>query len=245
MILAAGLGTRLRPLTNSVPKPLLPVGGTPLIVWNLLLLRQYGIDDVIINLHYLGHMIQEALGNGARWGMHITYSQEPMILGTGGGLKAAESFFEEEDFLVLNSDTLIDVDLGNLRRFHMSRHARATMVLREYPQAEQWGVIETTQEDQVLTINGRGRHGLPSQEIVQKRMFAGVHVLNPQVLSHCPVGQASSIIDAYVTELEGGSSIMGYLDSGYWSDVGTPERYVQAQQDVDAGRLSLESRMLA
>ncbi len=244
MILAAGLGTRLRPLTNSVPKPLLPIGGTPLIVWNLLLLRQHGIEDVIINLHYLGYMIQEELGDGTRWGMHISYSHEPVILGTGGGLKAAESFFEDEDFLVLNSDTLVELDLGKLLQLHASCPARATLVLREYPQAEQWGVLETTQDDRVLTINGRGRHGLPSPEKLQKRMFAGVHVLNPQVLSHCPVGQASSIIDAYVTELEGGSLIMGYVDSGYWSDVGTPERYVQAQQDVDAGRLCLASRVI-
>ena len=243
MILAAGLGTRLRPLTNTIPKPLLPVSGKPLIVWNLLLLRQHGIYDVMINLHYLGHMIQEELGDGADWGMRVSYSQEPVILGTGGGLKAAASFFEDEDFLVLNSDTLIEVDLGQMLRLHASWNARATMVLREDPHAERWGVIETTHDNRVLTINGRGRHGLPSQEMIKKRMFAGVHVLNPQMLAHCPFGQSSSIIDAYVTELECGATIMGYIDSGYWSDIGTPERYVQAQEDAAAGRLTLATRL--
>jgi len=87
MILAAGLGTRLRPLTNMIPKPLLPIAGTPLIVWNLLLLKRHGFHDVVINLHHLGPMIEQALGNGSRYGLRIVYSREPVILGTGGGLK--------------------------------------------------------------------------------------------------------------------------------------------------------------
>ncbi|MDW7655053.1 MAG: sugar phosphate nucleotidyltransferase, partial [Nitrospiraceae bacterium] len=86
MILAAGLGTRLRPLTDTTPKPLLPVAGTPLIVWNLLLLKRHGFQDVIINLHHLGSMIEQALGDGSRYGLQIVYSYEPVILGTGGGL---------------------------------------------------------------------------------------------------------------------------------------------------------------
>ena len=209
MILAAGLGTRLRPLTATTPKPLLPVGDTPLIVWNLLLLRQYGIHEVIINLHYLGHMIQQALGDGSRWDMQLTYSHEPVILGTGGGLKAAESFFAGEDFLVLNGDTLIELDLDDILQLHASRGALATMVLREDPHVEQWGVVETTEDDRVLTINGRGWDIDGSNSTAKRRMFAGVHVLNPQVLVHCPIGQSSSIIDAYVKELQGGAVIIG------------------------------------
>ena len=93
MILAAGLGTRLRPLTDTIPKPLLPVGGTPLVLWNLLLLRANGIQEVIINLHYLGAMIEEALGDGSRWNMRITYSYEPELLGTGGGAENRRMVF--------------------------------------------------------------------------------------------------------------------------------------------------------
>ncbi|GJL63422.1 MAG: hypothetical protein NPIRA04_20760 [Nitrospirales bacterium] len=242
MILAAGLGTRLRPYTNTVPKPLLPVGGIPLIVWNLLLLRQYGICEVMINLHYLGHMIQQELGDGVQWGMRLSYSQEPVILGTGGGLRAAEAFFQGEDFLVLNGDTLTELDLDEVQRMHFACQARVTMVLRDDPYVEQWGVVETSNDNHVLRINGQGQpdHRHPSPPL--KRMFAGIHILNPCVLSHCPVGRSSSIIDAYVTELKGGATVMGYLHSGYWSDIGTPERYEQAQQDVDAGRLTLASR---
>src|SRR5690348_18126635 len=104
MILAAGLGTRLRPLTDSLPKPLLPVGGTPLIVWNLLLLQKYGIREVVINLHYLGDLIEKELRDGSAWDMSLTYSHEWTLLGTGGGIKQAQWFFGDEPFLVLNGD---------------------------------------------------------------------------------------------------------------------------------------------
>src|SRR5579883_2046619 len=108
IILAAGLGTRLRPLTNNLPKPLLPIAGAPLIVWNLLLLRRHGVTEVIVNLHHLGHLIEQELGDGSRFGMTLAYSHEPVILGTGGGIKQAEPFFKGEPFLVLNGDTLLE-----------------------------------------------------------------------------------------------------------------------------------------
>src|ERR1041385_376305 len=132
MILAAGLGTRLRPLTNTIPKPLLPIAGTPLIVWNLLLLKRYGFHDVVINLHHLGPMIEHAVGNGSRYGLRIIYSREPVILGTGGGLKQAELYFSGESVLVLNGDTLVELDLGALYECHQQSEAMATLVLREY-----------------------------------------------------------------------------------------------------------------
>jgi len=144
----------------------------------------------------------------------------------------------------LNGDTLIELDLSDMLQVHEASHACATMALREDPHVEQWGVIETTNDNQVLRINGRGWHDAQSQTVVQKRMFAGVHIVNPRVLAHCPLGRYSSIIDAYVAELERRSIIMGYVDSGYWSDVGTPERYTQAQSDFDAGLLTLTTRMV-
>ena len=165
MILAAGLGTRLRPLTETIPKPLLPVGGTPLIVWNLLLLRAGGIRDVIINLHYLGSMIEEVLGDGARWDMHIVYSHESALLGTGGGLKAAEDFFEGESFLVINGDTLIGLDLPAFFEFHRSQNGVATLVLRDDPQAERWGAVESDAQEAILRINGQKR--LPFKKVLR------------------------------------------------------------------------------
>lgn len=241
MILAAGLGTRLRPLTNTIPKPLLPVCGTPLIFWNLLLLKRHGFQDVIINLHHLGPLIEQALGNGSKFGLRIIYSKEPMILGTGGGIKQAEPYFSGEPVLVLNGDTLFELDLSALCAFHLERRAAATLVLRDDPEAAQWGLVEVGAGDRILRITGRG---LPDPTAVIPRMFAGIHILNPRLLRDVKKGIASSIIDPYVAAIERGDPVLGYDLRGYWSDVGTAERYTQAEQDARAGLIRLEDRRL-
>ncbi|MDH5587152.1 MAG: nucleotidyltransferase family protein [Nitrospirota bacterium] len=237
MILAAGLGTRLRPLTETIPKPLLPVGGMPLIVWNLLLLRAGGIRDVIINLHYLGAMIEDALGDGSRWDMHLAYSHEPELLGTGGGVKAAEAFFEGKSFLVINGDTLIDIDVGAFQDFHASHGGVATLVVRDDPHAVQWGAVESEAQGRILRINGQGWDRWSSPSVAHTRMFAGVHILHPSLLANAPSGQPFSIIDSYTHALAEGSLLLGFVHAGYWSDIGTVERYSQAQADVEEGVL--------
>jgi NDP-sugar pyrophosphorylase family protein len=242
MILAAGLGTRLRPLTNTIPKPLLPVEGTPLIVWNLLLLKRYGFQEVVINLHHLGPMIEQVLGTGAKFGIRIIYSHEPMILGTGGGIKQAEPYFSGEPVLVLNGDTLFDLDLQSLWSFHLARKAAATLLLREDPDAASWGLVEVGADAQIVRITGRG---LSTAVPTVPRMFAGVHVLNPRLLRDVKKGVASSIIDCYVAAIERGEAVLGYDLKGYWSDVGTAERYTQAEQDARNGLIRLADRRLA
>ncbi|MCP9470871.1 MAG: NDP-sugar synthase [Nitrospira sp.] len=242
MILAAGLGTRLRPLTDSMPKPLLPVGGAPLIVWNLLLLRRHGFRDVVINLHYLGSMIEEALGDGSQFGLQITYSKETTILGTGGGVKQAEPYFDGEPVLVLNGDTLVEVDLEELVAFHFAEKAVATLVLREDRDAALWGLVEMDAEHRIVRITGRG---LDDSGPTVPRMFAGIHILDPGLLRDVPRETALSIIDPYVAAIQRGERIVGYDMQGYWSDAGTIERYTQAEQDVRAGLIRLEDRQLA
>ena len=239
MILAAGLGTRLRPLTNTIPKPLLPVGGTPLIVWNLLLLKRHGFRQVVINLHHLGPMIEQALGSGSKFGIRIMYSHEPVILGTGGGIKQAEPHFSGEPVLILNGDTLAELDLEALCDFHRTRNAAATLVLREDSDAVRWGLVEVGDEGQILRITGKGLVGSAS---AASRMFAGIHILHPRLLRDVPKGVASSIIDPYVRAIERGEPVLGYDLQGYWSDVGTADRYTQAEQDVRAGLIRLEDR---
>jgi NDP-sugar pyrophosphorylase family protein len=242
MILAAGLGTRLRPLTNTIPKPLLPIEGTPLIVWNLLLLKRYGFQDVVINLHHLGPMIEQTLGDGSQYGLHIIYSREPVILGTGGGIKQAEPYFSGEPVLVLNGDTLVELDLDALYAFHRATRAAATLVLREDPDAARWGLVEVGAENRIVRITGKG----PSNSVPPAaRMFAGIHILNPRLLRDVPKGVASSIIDPYVAAIERGEAILGYDLKGYWSDIGTAARYAQAEQDARAGLIRLADRRSA
>jgi NDP-sugar pyrophosphorylase family protein len=242
MILAAGLGTRLRPLTNTMPKPLLPVAGTPLIVWNLLLLKRHGFHEVIINLHHLGPMIERALGNGSKYGLRIWYSQEPVILGTGGGIKQAEPNFSGEPVLILNGDTLVEIDLDELCAFHRQRGAAATLVLRADPDAARWGLVEMGDDLRIARITGRGRS---ESATTHPRMFAGIHILHPRLLRDVPKGKESSIIDAYVSAILQGEPVLGFDHAGYWSDVGTPERYAQAEQDAADGLIRLSARTTA
>jgi len=239
MILAAGLGTRLRPLTNTIPKPLLPISGTPLIVWNLLLLKRHGFQDVVINLHHLGPMIEQTLGNGSRYGVRIIYSREPVILGTGGGLKQAEPHFSGESVLVLNGDTLVELDLGALCAFHQQRSAAATLVVREDPEAARWGLLEMDSDNRIVRITGNGK---AESGPIQPRMFAGIHILHPRLLRDVPKGKESSIIDPYVAAIQRGERVLGFDCEGYWSDIGTPERYAQAEHDASAGRITLAAR---
>jgi len=239
MILAAGFGTRLRPLTDTVPKPLLPVGGIPLIVWNLLLLRRHGITDVLINVHHLGTLIEKALGDGSQYGMQVSYSREQDILGTGGGLKQGESYFVGEPFVVVNGDTLFELDLDDLIERHRASASIATMVIRQDPEAARWGEILVDDRGFVRSIAGRP---LPGGGARGGHMFAGIHVMHPRLLVDVEAGKPSSIIDAYVRALERGERVSSHRLSGYWSDVGTPERYAQAQRDAESGAIRLEDR---
>jgi len=239
MILAAGLGTRLRPLTNTTPKPLLPMGGIPLIVWNLLLLRRHGFHEVVINLHYLGPMIEQALGDGSTFGLRIRYSHEPVILGTGGGIKQAEPYFSGEPVLVLNGDTLVELNLEALMAFHRSQKAAATLVVREDADAASWGLVEVGEDHRIVRITGKG---LPDSVPTVPRMFVGIHILEPWLLRDVQKGVMSSIIDPYVAAISRGETVLGFDLNGYWSDIGTVERYEQAEQDVRAGLIRLDDR---
>jgi NDP-sugar pyrophosphorylase family protein len=238
MLLAAGLGERLRPLTETTPKPLLPIAGRPLLVWNLLLLKRHGITEAIINLHHLGEQIVEALGDGARYGMRLAYSHEPTLLGTGGGIKQATPYLKDGPFVVLNGDTLSECDLTALLAAHRAGKAPATLAVREDPDAARWGALTLDVRSRILQIKGEPPIATPTGPALGPFMFAGIHVLEPTVLDLIPPGPGS-IMDVYLSLLRRGGPLQGYRLSGYWSDIGTPARYAQAQRDVADGLLGL------
>ena len=164
------------------------------------------------------------------------------ILGTGGGIKQAEPNFSGEPVLVLNGDTLFELDLEALCAFHQRRQAVATMVVRSDADAARWGVVEVDADDRIVRITGRGRSDAGA---TKPRMFAGVHILNPRLLRDVPKGKVSTIIDAYVAAIQRGDLVAGYEMTGYWSDVGTPERYAQAEHDATSGLIRLSERLPA
>jgi NDP-sugar pyrophosphorylase family protein len=242
MVLAAGLGTRLQPLTKQMPKALLPVAGRPLIHYPLLLLKRYGITDIVINLHHHGHKIIDVLGDGRAMGLRLHYSQEPTILGTGGGIKQARQWLGETTFLVINSDILVDLNLDDVVEFHRRRHATVSMVVRTDPDVARYGVIELDGQDRIRTIIGHGGQegqGSAGAGSLRPFMFTGVHLLEPSVFDAIPGHGFSSITDVYIAMLQHDEPLFGYVTKGAWMDLGTPERYQEANRLLGAGRLRL------
>lgn len=236
MILAAGLGTRLRPITNNTPKPIIPVGDRPLIEYLLLLLKKYGIKDIIINLHHLGEKIENALGDGSRWGIRISYSREEIILGTGGGIKKAQAFLSDSAFLVINGDVLIDINIDNLLEFHQRHGGIATMVLRENDNPDLYGSVKIDKDQRVRQILDRP---VCTVMDLNSYMFTGIHLIEPKIFQYIPEGQYYSVIDAYIEMLTKNEVVYGHIMKGHWSDIGTIEGYEKVSDDNRRGVIRL------
>ncbi len=217
MILAAGLGTRLRPLTLKTPKPLLKVKGRALIDYNLKLLKKAGFKDVLINLHHLGGQIKEHVGSGRKFGLKVSYSNEPKILGTGGGIKKVQKFFKGRPFVVINADTLIQVDLKKLVKYHLAKRAAATMVVRRLKKGEPYARLDIVKSGRLVRF-GSGRY-----------MYTGVQVLDPVIFKF--LKKPSCLIESgYKKLLANGLPVYAYTYKGYWNDVGTAERLKKANK---------------
>lgn len=236
MILAAGLGTRLRPMTDVRPKPSLPLLDRPLIAYHLEMLRQAGVTEVAINVHWLPEVLPRLLGDGSSLGMKLTWSYEPVILGTGGGIRKMAEFLtaSPEPFFVLNGDLLIDVELRKVLERHLQTGAIATMVLREDPAMERFGALGVDTSGRILDFVGRAR---APGEVCRRGLFTGVHVLTGKVLERLPEGEVCINRTAYTQLVAEAQNVQSYFQEGFWSDVGTPERYLEAHQAVLEGRL--------
>lgn len=231
-ILAAGFGQRMLPITHSLPKPLLPVAGTPLIAYSLALLVEAGIKDIIINVHHLAGTMIDALGDGSKYGCCITYSHEAEILGTGGALKRMHDAFDDT-FVVINSDILVQLPLSDLIAEHQSRKAQATLVLREPDVDEQaLGRIGIDRRGRVVEILGQEAppeaQAWPRQQAL---MFTGVHIMEPAFLDYIPHNVHSDVIRyGYIKALANKAPLYGTVTTGYWADAGTPGNYLAANQ---------------
>jgi NDP-sugar pyrophosphorylase family protein len=235
MVLAAGLGTRLRPLTDDRPKALVEVGGRALITYNLELLRRFGITDVVINLHYHGEVLRAALGDGAAFGLRIEYSPEDPLLDTGGGIKNAEARLGDDDFLVLNGDTIVDLPLDQLIARHRARRAAATLVLRPDPEQARYGLIEVDASERIRRFLGKPD---TVTEPLTPFMFAGVHVMSPQVFRFMPAGGAFSMTrNTYPAMLAAGAPLYGFPFNGFWRVIDTPADRERAAQELPSTRL--------
>jgi NDP-sugar pyrophosphorylase family protein len=242
MILAAGLGTRLRPLTNDRPKALVEISGRTLLEITLERLRIFGIHDVIINLHHFADQVVDYLRAHRDFGMRIVISCEDTLLDTGGGLKKAAWFFLEnpgsvsEPFLLHNVDVLSTIDLRHMAEFHAKRNALATLAVQSR-KTSRYLLFDSS-----MKLCGRrsGEAGNPeligTATDVTARAFSGVHVISPKLLPMLSEEGAFSIITSYLRLAAQGESIQAFpSDDYYWRDLGKPENIAQAEDDNKKG----------
>jgi mannose-1-phosphate guanylyltransferase len=239
MVLCAGLGTRLRPLTARVPKPAVPVCGVPLVRWSLALLAGAGVRRAVVNVHHLPDAMAAAAGSAARaLGIALEISREPVIAGTGGALREARTRLAGADAVVLvNGDILFDVDVSAAVAAHRASGALATMVLLPMPDGARYAAVEVDTGGAVRRI--AGAFG-PGGEGLRPWHFSGVHVLSPALLEQVPAEPFEVDVNRHVyPPLMASGAIRGLVVDGYWNDLGTPARYLEANRDVLLGRVPL------
>jgi mannose-1-phosphate guanylyltransferase len=232
LILAGGEGTRLRPLTSTVPKPVVPLAGRPFISYMLEWLRRHGVDQAIISCGFMADELREVLGDGASMGLDLRYVEEPEPLGTGGALKFAEDLIEAR-FLMLNGDVLTDIDLTDQLRQHVRTGARATLALVPVEDPSAYGLVRRHEDHSV-----RGFLEKPRPEQIDTNLIsAGAYILEREVLEEmAPAGTRISIERDVFPKLVG-RGLYGYEANGYWLDIGTPERYLQGTFDILEGNV--------
>ncbi len=227
MILAAGLGTRLRPITNTKPKALIEIGGVPLIEIVLKRLIAVGVSEVIINLHHFPEQIIEFLNAKKNFGVHIEFSHEETLLDTGGGLKKAGSFFDDDQpFILHNVDVLSDIDLQKMMQTHMASHALATLAIN-HRQTKRYFIFD---EDNLLC----GWKSLIENKRIDTRSpkgstidlaFGGIHIISPDIFGKLTEKGSFSIVDSYLRLAGENERIMAFrVDDYSWQDVGKMEQ---------------------
>jgi NDP-sugar pyrophosphorylase family protein len=225
MILAAGYGERLWPLTADRTKPALPVLGKPLVGYVAEYLANFGIKEVVVNLHHHPNSVKKALGDGNQFGVRLEYVHEPIILGTSGALDNARELLEGDTFIVVNGKLITDIDLNAALREHRERNALATLVLRGNEKFERFSFVEV--RDGLVTRFA----GMPSRDswksVGPPLMFTGIHIIEPRIFDFIPRGVFSdSVIGVYPQAIAKGERIVGHVAEGMWHELSTLQRYL-------------------
>jgi mannose-1-phosphate guanylyltransferase/phosphomannomutase len=235
MILAAGVGSRLDPLTRTVPKPMVPIVNRPVMEHLLVLLKKHGFTEVIANVHYLGAQVMDYFGDGSRWGVDLTYSQEEQLLGSAGGVKNVESFFDDT-FLVIGGDDLADIDLTKILRQHKERRAVASIALALVDEPSEYGIVLTNERGRITRFVEKPRAGV----IFSDTANTGIYIFEPEIFDMIPRGVGYDFgKDLFPILVEQKRPFYGSLTSGYWRDVGNLMSYRYAHWDSLSGRVGV------
>ena len=228
VVLVGGEGTRLRPITSRVPKPVAPLVCRPFIGYVIENLARHGVEHVIFSSGYLAAAIEHTVGDGSRFGLRVSYAVEDEPLGTAGAIKNAESHLAPERFFALNGDVLSDIDLGELAAAHVQKRAMGTIYLTPVEDPRRYGLVRMRPDDSISDFLEK-----PGAEFAGPALInAGVYVLQPEVLEMIPAGRMFSIERGVFPVLAQAGSLFGHATTDYWRDIGTPESYLGAHFDV-------------
>jgi mannose-1-phosphate guanylyltransferase/mannose-1-phosphate guanylyltransferase/phosphomannomutase len=237
MLLGAGLGTRLRPITYELPKPMVPVLDRPVMAHILRLLARHGFEDVIANLHYFPDLIRDHFGDGSAHGVRLTYSFERELLGTAGGVRNVSEFLGDETFLIISGDALTDIDLGALVERHRRGGGIGTLALKRVPDPSQLGVVIVGEDGR---IQGFQEKPDPA-EALSDLGSCGIYVFEPQIFDHFPdrdfVDWAQ---DVFPVLLERDIPLFGHEIDSYWNDIGSISEFRQGNIDALTGAVEVE-----
>lgn len=239
LILAAGYGTRLEPLTKAIPKPMVPIVNLPTMQHNLELLKKYGFKEIITNIHYFPEQIENYFGDGSSLGINLSYSYEEELLGTAGGVKRMAELMEiKETFLVLSSDALTDINLHKIIEFHKKKKALATIALSLVEDVSDFGVVVIDKDNRIVGFQEKPK----KEEVVaapitseSRLVNAGIYVFEPEILNLIPDGFHDFGKQLFPRLVEEKAPFCGYRMVEYWSDVGGLEKYIQSNYDAMKG----------
>lgn len=228
MVLSAGYGTRLWPLTEDRTKPAIPILGKPLVGYVAEYLAQYGLDEIVVNLHHRPESVRSALGDGSRFGVKLTYVEEPEILGTSGAFDNARDLFLDDTFVVVNGKIITDINLRDAFETHRRNNALVTLVLMQNRKYERFTVVET--RDGLVT----GFGGMPGKEqATPPLMFTGIQILEPRIFEYIPRNVFShSTTDVYPQAIANGERIAGHVAEGKWRELSTLQRYLEISVEM-------------
>ncbi len=236
MVLAAGLGTRLRPLTDLISKPMAPIVNKPVMEHIIELLKEHDFTEIVCNLHWYPEAIKDYFGDGSKWGVKITYSYESELLGTAGGVKKVEAFFDNKTFLILSGDALTDINLKELVSFHKEKGGICTLALTEVEDPSQYGVVILDNNNRIMGFQEKPLMG----EEKSKLANSGIYVFESDIFKYIPPGSFYDFgRDLYPRLLEKNIPYYGYKHSRYWNDVGSFEEYQQGNFDALEGKVKV------
>jgi mannose-1-phosphate guanylyltransferase/phosphomannomutase len=236
IVMAGGFGNRLRPFTLNCPKPMLPLINQPVLAHILDLLKRHHFFEVIIATHYLPEQIQDYFGDGRHRGMTLRYSVEELPLGTAGSVKNAQSYLDDEPFLVISGDIVTDINLSQVVQFHREKDALATLALTHVADPTQCGVVITDHAGHIRQYLEKPSH----QQVISNFVNTGIYVLEPKLLDDMKPNTAYDFShDIFPRMLNRNEALFGYLAEGYWRDMGTMQSYQQCLDDIRAGKVDL------